>query len=67
MIPPYQQRVIDEKKELDDRIEKLVAFQDTDVFKALDPVDSGLLIMQANAMQTYSDLLSHRILRFGLQ
>lgn len=60
----YQQRVIDEKKALDEKIEKLDAFLDTDLFRSLSPDDGSLLMNQQHHMKAYSQVLAQRIERF---
>jgi hypothetical protein len=61
---PHQQRVIDEKAELDARIAALTAFINGDVFMTLDDMDAELLCDQALAMGVYSTVLGKRIARF---
>lgn len=61
---PHQQRVLDEKAELDERLKKLSAFVITDAFNRLDSTDRELLLEQEDAMTTYSDVLTRRIKNF---
>lgn len=61
---PHQLRVIEERKELDLKIEKLQSFFNTVIFKGLDQLDKSLLIEQEIAMISYSDILKQRINRF---
>lgn len=61
---PHQQRVLDEKAELDERLKKLSAFVITDAFNRLDSTDRELLLEQEDAMTTYSDVLARRIENF---
>lgn len=61
---PHQQRVVEEKNELNEKLEKLRSFLDSDIYKTLDSVDKVDLKMQYNAMITYYHVLSRRILRF---
>lgn len=63
-IPPYQQRVLDEKTALDDKITKLDVFTSTDTFKALQFVDQNALHNQLSVMRKYSEILEYRISRF---
>ena len=63
--PDYQQRVIDEKVQLDDKLAKLLAFFDTPTYAALATPDRLLLIAQHTHMRAYSDTLGTRIARFG--
>lgn len=62
--PPHQQRVIDEKRELDDKIEKLSAFFGTPLFGKLDAAEQQRLNAQGLAMTTYSVILDERIAAF---
>jgi len=60
-MQPHQQRVIDEKKELDEKREKLIEFMHGDVYATLDAIDQGLLMVQLVAMNNYSEVLGRRI------
>ena len=61
---PHQQRVVDEKTELDGKMEKLEAFLGTPLFKSLPAGEQHLLEEQYVAMDRYSDLLGLRIKAF---
>lgn len=61
---PHEQRVIDEKSELDAKLPKLREFTATETFAGLDPADQRLLQSQALAMDGYSSILRRRIDRF---
>ena len=61
MIEKYKQRVIDEKKELFNKTQKLIDFMYSDKYAELSAIDQGLLMVQLVAMQNYSDALSRRI------
>lgn len=63
-IPAYQQRVIDESKELGEKLAKLNSFLATDAVDRLDPEDVLLLVKQSVAMGSYAAILSERIGRF---
>ena len=63
---PYQQRVINEKSELDERLEKLQAFTLTQVFKDLKQSDREDLIEQSIVMKMLSDILARRIAAFEI-
>lgn len=63
-LKPHQQRVVDEKCELDDKREKLIAFRKTDVFASLPWQEQERLIAQTSAMTTYSAILGDRIANF---
>jgi hypothetical protein len=62
---PYQQRVIAEMCELDEKIEKLDAFMLTDAYKALDKSEQDRLSSQSFFMAGYADVLQRRIDAFG--
>jgi len=57
----HQQRVIEEKKELDEKRQKLADFMHGDIYAGLSAVDQGLLMVQLVAMENYSDALGRRI------
>lgn len=61
----YQQRVLEEKAQVDERLEKLLAFIKGDEFKGIDEHEKMLLRMQADSMWNYSYTLGARIKRFS--
>jgi len=63
---PYQQRVIDEKNELDDRLQALQNFIKLDNinFSNLSLEECELLIAQCDVMREYSLILEKRIAFF---
>lgn len=63
-MQPHQQRVVQEKAELDEKIEKLEAFIQSEKFKVVDSEDSFLLNQQLAYMLAYSNTLQMRIERF---
>lgn len=63
-IKPYQQRVIQERNELDWRLGNLVAFFASVRFALLPEEDQQLLKRQADVMAEYSHILTRRIERF---
>lgn len=63
-MEPYQQRVVEEKKELDERLSKLWNFLDTVDFSALLVAERARMRMQAAIMENYSDILGERIEAF---
>lgn len=63
-LAPYQQRVVDEKRELDERIDKLAAFFKTEAFGNLPTYDRTLMRQQHRAMDRLSVILRLRIQRF---
>ena len=60
----YQQRVVDEKRELDEKREKLGAFKNKDNFAALPWQEQERLNTQAHIMTMYSAVLGERIAAF---
>jgi uncharacterized protein len=66
-MQPYEQRVIAEKSELDDRIASLASFLKTDTFAALGAPARSLLWEQLNAMRSLSGILGKRIAGFNIE
>ncbi|SDC66662.1 hypothetical protein SAMN05428966_10271 [Massilia sp. PDC64] len=64
-MQPHQQRVVDEKAELDDKRSKLLNFTGTTVFTGLDAEERRRLLNQLDAMDVYSDILGERIAAFA--
>ena len=63
-MEPHQQRVVDEKAALDDKLEKLLAFIDAGkgaIFSKLVTDEKERLTTQARIMKEYSDVLADRI------
>lgn len=60
-MEPHQQRVVDEKAELDEKIKKLETFLMRDVFCTLPEIEQSLLCTQAAIMRSYSAVLKERI------
>lgn len=63
-MEPHQQRVIDEKIELDEKLSKLTAFFDTKIFASLPEAEQNRLRRQQFAMTDYSTILGERIANF---
>jgi len=61
----YQKRVVAEKMELDERLEKLSDFIRGNIFSGLDADEKNRLRYQLLAMQLYSNILSDRIVAFA--
>ena len=59
-----QQRVVEEKEALDEKIEKLAAFMGTERFCALPEDEQLRMIRQRNVMVEYSGILGERIAAF---
>ena len=62
----YQQRVVDEKTLLDEKIEKLESFMTTVQFENLKPYEKDLLSHQLHPMIDYSRILGFRINAFEM-
>ena len=62
---PYQQRVVDERNGLAERLTRLVAFFSTPPFDALSEAEMGLLEAQATIMLQYVQVLTRRIRNFN--
>lgn len=63
-LQPHQQRVVDEKIELDEKREKLGIFLYTDIYAGLPDEERGDLHAQYTVMGHYSGILISRIGRF---
>jgi len=63
-LQPHEQRVVDERTELIEKITKLHAFFKTEIFDNLQEEDQNLLEEQVQLMMNYSDVLLKRINRF---
>lgn len=64
-MEPYQQRVIDEKKDLDHKAAKLAEFISTEAFQHVDKDEKVRLHAQLIAMVAYSEILGERIAVFS--
>lgn len=65
-LPAHQQRVIDEQRDLDEKLANLGDFIDGNpVFAGLSVSEQSDLKAQRVAMESYSAILSDRIARFG--
>ena len=60
----HQQRVIEEKQELDTKREKLGEFKNTDMFLSLPLQEQERLNTQAHIMTMYSSVLGERVRNF---
>ena len=64
-MEPHQQRVVDEKTELDAKAWSLSAFIDTSPrFLTLDAMEQARLKLQSSIMSQYSEVLGQRIAAF---
>ena len=60
----FQQRVVDEKLELDGKITRLKPFLDGDTFQTLPKEEQYRLMRQLSLMAQYSEVLGERITAF---
>jgi len=63
-IQPHQQRVVDEKEQLDIKIDALKVFFSNPIFLGLDEVEQDRLHCQYQIMKAYSAILASRIKAF---
>ena len=63
-MKPFQERVVQEKADLDERLAKLNAFGQSDAFSTLPPEEQERLKKQSRLMDQYSVVLSERIAAF---
>lgn len=64
-MQPYQERVVQEKKELDEKIGKLDMFRYGSVYLTLSEEERLRLTRQFVHMKDYSDVLGERIAAFS--
>lgn len=62
-MTPNQQRVFDEKAEIDNRLQKLKDFISSPTYLTMDKEDKVLLLDQEMAMEDYSHILGKRFNR----
>ena len=60
-MQPHQQRVIDERQQLRERLDKLENFLAGDLFKSLNHEEGVLLWAQRGAMAQYLAVLDRRV------
>lgn len=63
-MQPYQQRVVEEAEQLDERIDKLFAFTEHPHFKLINQAERDRMYRQLDAMRLYSLVLHERIEAF---
>ena len=61
----FQKRVVEEKKELDIKRDKLTEFLKGDTFKNLSEEEQDRLNRQLLVMEEYSNILAERIVNFN--
>lgn len=65
MLAPHQQRVVEERQELEAKLEKLRAFIPTDTCMSLPFDERNRLARQLIIMTEYSEVLAERIEAFS--
>lgn len=65
-LAPHQQRVVDERRDLDEKLQKLSAFISSEKFLEIvqDEAERGRLVCQEETMRDYSAILGERIAAF---
>lgn len=58
---PHQTRVVDEKTQLDEKLDKLLDFLHTSLFETLPQAEQNRLKLQSMIMAAYSEVLRQRI------
>mgnify|MGYP003481264453 CR=1 FL=1 len=64
IFAPHEQRVIDEHRDLTEKLNKLRTFFDTPIFRGLGEAEQMRLRAQAGFMNGYQDMLRERISAF---
>lgn len=64
-MAPHQERVVNEKRELDEKLTKLDSFvRENPLYWTLDGAEQGRLLDQQRYMRKYSEVLGERIEAF---
>ena len=61
----FKSRLIEEQKQLEKKLEKLNAFNQSEFYGTLDSIQQDLLFIQSGAMYTYNETLKARIANIG--
>ena len=59
----FKTRLVEEQAQLEEKLEKLNAFNDSEKANEIDPIQRDLLLVQAGAMYSYNEVLKVRIAR----
>ena len=59
----FKTRLVEEQAQLEEKLDKLNDFNQSEKVKEIDPVQKDLLLVQAGAMYTYNECLKARIAR----
>lgn len=57
----FKSRLFEEQEQLEERLNKLNEFNQSEKVNAIDPIHKSILIIQARAMQTYNECLKARL------
>lgn len=63
-MQPHQERVVTEKRELDEKLEKLHGFFRSSTFVNVHSAEQSRLRIQSSIMEAYSTVLGERIAAF---
>jgi len=63
-MQPHQQRVVEEKNELSEKLDKLETFEGGQIYSNLPPAEQSRLARQLLIMKLYEQVLSERIAAF---
>jgi hypothetical protein len=64
-VQPFQQRVVEESRELRYKLDKLNTFVETEMFNQLPVDEKDRMQRQRSLMDQYADVLDERILHFS--
>ena len=64
-MKPHEQRVVEEKKELDIKLDKLTEFMKGDIYSTVSAYERSRLYRQYSIMREYSAVLAERIVHFS--
>ena len=59
----FKTRLVEEQAQLEEKLNKLNDFNQSEKVEEIDPVQKDLLLVQAGAMYTYNECLKARIAR----
>ena len=62
----FQKRLVDEQSQLEEKLNKLNAFNESEKAIGIDEVQRNLLIIHAGAMYTYNECLKARLKAFNI-
>lgn len=57
----FKSRLVEEQEQLEERLNRLNEFNQSEKVNAIDPIHKSILIIQARAMQTYNECLKARL------